>query len=137
MSLPASKSSRHLKAVLARAPDHELALVGAASAAEALGQRKAALDYWRRAVAANPWAPGYRQSLVLLLVKQEAWDAVRAESEAWLRRDPFSTEARVARIQGLLAAGARDEARAEFARVEALAPANLRELQIRFGKKLR
>ena len=29
------------------------------------------------------------------------------------------------------------EARAEFARVEALAPPNLRELQIRFERKLR
>ena len=80
------------QAVLARAPDHELALVGAASAAEALGQRKAALDYWRRAVAANPWAPGYRQSLVLLLVKQEAWDAARSECEAWVRVEPLSAE---------------------------------------------
>jgi hypothetical protein len=49
----------------------------------------------------------------------------------------MSTEARMARVQCLLAAGDKDEARAEFARLEALAPANLQELQIRFGKKLR
>jgi tetratricopeptide (TPR) repeat protein len=125
------------QAVLAKAPDWELALVGAGQASEALGQTEAALGYWRRASVANPWAAGYRERLVLLLVKNEAWDAARPECEAWVRLDPFSAEARTARVSCLLAAGAREEARAEFARVEALAPQNLRELQIRFGKKLR
>src|SRR5262249_42969212 len=80
----------------ARAPERELALVGAASQAEALGQREAALGYWRRAGAANPWSPGYRQSLVLLLVKQEAWPEARKECEAGLRGEPPSAEGRPA-----------------------------------------
>jgi len=70
-------------------------------------------------------------------VKQKAWGEAGPECDAWLRLDPFSAEARVARVQFLLAAGKKDEARAEFARVEALAPANLGELQIRFAKKLK
>jgi hypothetical protein len=37
----------------------------------------------------------------------------------------------------LLAAGDKPEARAEFARLELLAPPNLRELQIRFEKRLK
>jgi tetratricopeptide (TPR) repeat protein len=123
--------------VLARAPERELALMGSALATESLGQTEAALGWWRRAVAVNPWAVGYRHRLVPLLIKKEAWDEAGPQCEAWLRLDPLSAEARTAHVQCLLAAGARDEARAEFARIEALAPSNLRDLQIRFAKKLR
>jgi tetratricopeptide (TPR) repeat protein len=104
---------------------------------EALGRAGAARGYWRRAVAANPYAPEYRRRLVRLLVKQEAWDEARAGSQAWVRLDPLSAEARATRVSCLLAAGNKAEARAEFARLEALAPPNLDELRIRFGKKLR
>jgi tetratricopeptide (TPR) repeat protein len=125
------------EAVLARASERELALMGAALATEALGQTEAALGWWRQAIAADPWAVGYRHRLVLLLIKKEAWEEARSQCQAWLRLDPISAEARTARVQCLLATGDKDEARAEFARIEALAPSNLRELQIRFAKKLR
>jgi predicted CXXCH cytochrome family protein len=125
------------RAVLARAPDREMALTGAASMAEALGKTEAALTYWRQAVAANPWAPEYRGRLVLVLARDRAWDKALPECEAWLRLDPLSVEARTTRVSCLLAAGKKDEARTEFARIKALAPANLRELEIRFGKKLK
>lgn len=125
------------QAVLDKAPDRELALAGAGLAAEALAQTETALAYWRRAVAVNPWSPGYRRSLALLSVKQEAWADAAPECAAWVRLDPFSAEARAARVACLLAIGDKNEARAEFQRVEALAPPNLRELQIRFGKKLK
>jgi hypothetical protein len=133
----ATEALAAFRAVLAREPGRELALVGAASAAEALGQREAALGYWRRAVAANPWAPGYRHSLVLLLVKQEAWAAARSECDAWLRLEPLNAEARAVRVSCLLATGDKAEARAEFARVEALAPPNLGDLRILFARKLK
>src|SRR5262249_32228289 len=93
------------QAVLSRAPDRELALVGAATAAEALDQTEAALGYWRRAVAANPSAAGYRHTLTLLLIQQEAWAEARAEAEAWGRLDPVSAEARAPRGAGLPAGG--------------------------------
>jgi hypothetical protein len=125
------------EAVLAKAPDREPALVGAAWMAEALGKSDAALGYWRRAVAANPWAAEYRRSLTLLLVKKEAWADAGPHCQAWLRLDPLSAEARAARVSCLLAAGDKAGARAEFARVEALAPPNLRELRIRFEQKLK
>ncbi len=123
--------------VLARSPDWEAALVGAATVAETLGQTEAALGYWRRAVGANPWAVGYRQSLAQLLLKKEMWGPARSECEAWVRLDPLSTEARAARVTCLLRLGDKAEARAEFARIVAMAPPNLRELQIRFERKLR
>ncbi len=123
--------------VLAKAPNQELSLVGAAIAAEELRKAEAAESYWRRSIAANPWEPGYRRNLVLLLIKKEAWDEARPECQAWVRLDPLSAEARAARVSCLLAAGNKDEARAEFARIEALAPSDLAELRIRFDKKLK
>jgi tetratricopeptide (TPR) repeat protein len=105
--------------------------------AEASGDAEAAQGYWRRAIAANPWLPDYRRRLVLLLVKNKAWDKAQPECQAWLRLDPFSAEARSMRIMCLLAAGNKAKARAEFARIEALAPENLGELKIRFGEKLK
>ncbi len=132
-----TESLAAFEAILVRAPDRELALVGAAAMAEASGQTEAALGYLRRAAAANPWAPEYRRGLVLLLVKKEAWDEARPQCEAWVRLDPLNAEARGTRVACLLAAGDMEEARAEFARVEALAPDNLTELRARYSKKLR
>ena len=73
----------------------------------------------------------------MILVKREAWAEGLVESAEWIRLDPFSAEARTARMTCLLATGDKAGARAEFAKLEALAPPNLRELQIRFERKLR
>src|SRR5262249_45080801 len=132
-----AEASAAFEALLARAPTRELALVGAASTAETVGKTDAALGYWRRAIAINPWVPDYRRSFALLLVKKEAWRQDRQACEAWLRLDPLSAEARTTRVLCSLATGDKAEARAEFARLESLAPPNLRELQIRFEKRLR
>jgi hypothetical protein len=120
--------------VLAGGPHRELALVGAASMAEALHQTAAAGDYWKRAVAANPYLPKYRRHLVLLLVKEKAWDTALSQSRAWVRLDPLSSEARAALVRCLLASGQKKQARAEFSRIRAMDPENLGELEIRFGK---
>jgi tetratricopeptide (TPR) repeat protein len=124
------------EAILARAPARESALVGAAGAAAASGRADAAADHWRRAVAANPYAAEYRANQVALLVKAEAWPEAGAAAAEWVRLDPFSPDARSARVRCLLEAGDKVTARAEFAALEALAPPNLRELQIRFARKL-
>jgi hypothetical protein len=123
--------------ILGKAPNRELALVGAASMAESLGQTDVAQTYWRRAIGANPWSPEYRRQLVLLLVKQRAWHEAEPECQTWLWLDPMSAEARAAHVACLVAAGKKDEARAEFARIEALAPSNLTELRLRFERKLK
>jgi hypothetical protein len=125
------------RSVFARAPDRERVLLGAAAAAEELGETEAALDYWRRAVAANPWASGYRRNLALLLSKRQACPEAEAACRAWLRLDPMSVEACVMFLRCLLALGNRDEARTVFAQLEALTQPNLAELRIRFEKKLR
>jgi hypothetical protein len=125
------------QAVLARAPETEVSILGAASTAEELGRIEVAETYWRRALAVNPWEPGYQGPLVRLLLKRSAWAEAETQCQAWIRLDPFSAEAREARIKCLLAIGNKVEARAEFKRIEALAPLNLRELQIRYEVKLR
>jgi tetratricopeptide (TPR) repeat protein len=125
------------KAILGKAPERERALLGAASTAERLEQTETALDYWRRTVVVNPWFPDYRRSLTLLLIKKEAWAEAQTQADAWLRLDPLSVEARTGRILCLLGAGNKDEARAEFQRIEAMAPSNLNELRIRFERKLK
>jgi len=123
--------------LLANAPEREVSLTGAAVTAEWVDQGERAVDYWHRALALNPWAPDYRQRFVLLLIKNKSWDEAEPACRDWLRVDPFSTEARAARVTCLLALGNKAEARAEFSRIEALAPADLGELRIRFERKLK
>jgi hypothetical protein len=123
--------------VLAKAPDREQSLVGAATAAERLKKTEAMLTYWRRAIEVNPWAPEYRRSFVMSLLEIKAWEEARPECEAWIRLDLTNAEARSLRVICLLAADEKEEARAEFARVEVLAPPNLPELKARFSKKLK
>ncbi|HJT76716.1 MAG TPA: tetratricopeptide repeat protein, partial [Gemmataceae bacterium] len=125
------------EAVLARAPRREAALVGAATSAAGLAKTDEAVGYWRRAIEVNPWVPEYRRQLARLLAQKEAWDEAVPACDAWVRLDPFSAEAGATRVRCLLAAGRKEEARAEFAHVEALAPDNLPELEARFREKLR
>jgi tetratricopeptide (TPR) repeat protein len=130
------EAAARFASALSKAPGREVALMGAAGAAEELGRVEDAIGLWRRAAAASPWRAEYRRDLAQLLVKSQRWDEARPECEAWVRLDPFSPEARVARVQCLLATGDKEAARAEFARVEALAPNNLIELQARLRRKL-
>jgi tetratricopeptide (TPR) repeat protein len=123
--------------VLGVSPGREQALAGAAVLCQELSQHKRALGYWRRAVAANPWRPPYLRNLAVLLAEQEAWDELRPHVESWRRLDPGSVEARVLWIRLLVREGRRAEAREEFARVRALRPANLADLEDWFERLAR
>ncbi len=107
---------------LALAPKRELSLVGAAVAAQELGQIEAAVRSWRAAVDANPWRPEYRQGLAVLLAQQERWDEAVKQCRAWLRLDPGNLEARKLLIDGLRRRGDEAGARAEEKVLEALQP---------------
>jgi Flp pilus assembly protein TadD len=125
------------EAVLAKAPHREVSLAGAAMLARDLQQVEAALSYGRRAVAENPWQPKYHADLAQLLADRKAWDEARPHCEAWVRLDPGSIEARMLWVRCLLQNGDKDRARAEFAKIERLRPANLPLLQARFAVEAR
>jgi tetratricopeptide (TPR) repeat protein len=125
----------HYEEALARDPHRERSLLGAALAAEQLGLVEHARDYWRRAVAANPWLPEYRRGLSLLLLRQRDLEEAGRQAQQWLRLDPGSVEARRLWITYLVQKGKSAEARAEFARIEALRPANLDELRHWFASQ--
>jgi tetratricopeptide (TPR) repeat protein len=107
------------------APRREACLTGAAAAAAAAGEDRRAVDYWRRAVAANPWMAGYRAGLADALARRGAWEEARAACRAWWRLDPASVPARKLWITLLLRAGDRRQAAAEWQRVQALRPPDL------------
>jgi hypothetical protein len=124
-----------LQSVLTAAPRREGALTRAAVLAQELNQVETAIDYWRRAVEINPWMADYRRALCQLLVRQEAWDELRPQCEAWLRLDPGSVDARQAWVTCLLHTGHKDEARTEFAKIRALRPPNIGQLQAWFDEE--
>ena len=111
--------------------------MGAAMLAQSLQRREAALSYWRRAVAENPWHPNYRANLARMLSEEKAWQEARPHCEAWLRLDPANLEARFLWVRCLIKTGDKSEARVEFAKIERLRPANLPTLQARFNVELR
>jgi tetratricopeptide (TPR) repeat protein len=99
---------------LTRAPERETTLAYAATVAEALRQDDAALAYWRRAVAANPWSTTYRYRLAKRLEDRRDWAQAAAECQTVLRADPRHQDARLLLIQCLAAGGDKARARAEF-----------------------
>jgi tetratricopeptide (TPR) repeat protein len=111
--------------VLTQVPQHERAFVGAATLAEDLQQIDRAIAYWSKAVAMNPWMPSYRRRLTLLYSRQRLSGEERRECRAWLRLEPDSIEARMLWIGCLIREGKKADARAEFARIEAMQPQDL------------
>jgi tetratricopeptide (TPR) repeat protein len=125
------------EAALQKGPQREMALVGAASASQNLQRLEPALAYWRRAVAVNPWMPDYRRNLALLQGVKKSWDDVGPECQAWLALDPGNVEARFLWVRYLVQVGRKEEARTEFARLKALEPPQLDQLEAWFKKAVR
>ena len=80
--------------VASKAPEREVAVVLAGTAAQKLGKPDLARAYWKRAVDANPWMAFYRANLVTLLASQNAWDEVGPQCREWLKLDPGNVDAR-------------------------------------------
>ncbi|HEY7310710.1 MAG TPA: tetratricopeptide repeat protein [Gemmataceae bacterium] len=123
--------------VLKQAPKHERALAAAASLAEDLQQFDTALSCWRRAATMNPWIPTYRRGLAFQLARRRLWDELRSQCQDWLRLEPANPEARLLWISCLLHDGKKADARAEFARIEALRPKDLDTWRKRYQDLLR
>jgi predicted CXXCH cytochrome family protein len=122
------------EAALAREPRREMSLVGAALMTEATGQHLRALDYWRRCVEMNPELALYRRHLAQALARQQAWDELRPQVQAWLRLDPGSAEGRMLWVTCLLHDGRKADAAAEFGRIEALRPPELEQLRATYQR---
>jgi tetratricopeptide (TPR) repeat protein len=126
-----------LEDVLHRNPDRETALTAAATLSWNLGRKEQSLSYWKRAVAMNPWLPSYRRALTQALLQLRQWDEARSSCRTWLSLEPRSREARQALIDVLLREGKTNEAREEFARLEALNPPDLAALRDWFNQRTR
>ncbi len=124
------------EALLARAPRHEGALVTLGTLTHDLGRKETALGYWRRAVEINPWVADYRKYLVIHLAYRGAWEELDPHAQKWLELDPASVDARQMWVLYLLETGRETEAKAEFAKVRALRPANLKQMEAWFEKQL-
>jgi Flp pilus assembly protein TadD len=136
------------EAVLERAPQRETALADAAALAETmqrqavtraemLRRRADAIDYWRRAVAVNPWAPEYHAALARLLAADEQWRQAISASEAALRLEPSNVATRKTLIESCLGDGDEKRARKEFEKLLSLKPPEPDELQRWFEGLLR
>jgi hypothetical protein len=125
------------ESALSLAPEDESSLLEAGALAQDLGRLEESLDYWRRAIAVDPWLPAARRNFAVLLEHAGRWDESRTQCESWLRLQPNSVEARKLRINCLMRVGEKAEARAEFARIESLKPANIDELRAWFKNRVR
>src|SRR5262249_62013244 len=73
---------------LAREPDRESALTGAAYLAARGGRRDDAIAFWRRAIAVSPWRSDYHAGLAPLLFQAHDWRAAAEGAQATLRLNP-------------------------------------------------
>lgn len=125
------------EASVARSPEREAAVVSAAMLAQMLDRLDDSIGYWRRAAELNPWQPQYHANLATLLFVKRDMDGARSHGDQWLKLDPGNIDARKFWITYWLRAGDKEKAKAEFARIEAIKPPNLAELQNWFARLMR
>jgi Flp pilus assembly protein TadD len=122
------------EACLALAPERETALQGAARMAQELGRADAALGYWRRAVAVDPWAPSLRGGYANLLAFRQEWAEAEIQARHWVELAPDDNDARKLWIRCLLKTGDRATAEKELKTLKALQPGFEAELDFWFTK---
>jgi hypothetical protein len=127
------------EAVLAKVPDHEIALLVAGMLSQDLlaqdpGLLEKCLGYWRRVAAVNPWTASYRASLSGLLAQHGSWHEAGVHCQEWLRLQPGSIDGRKLWIECLLRTHVPERARAELRRLEALQPSEREQLGAWFSK---
>ncbi len=125
------------EACLAVAPGRERALLGAAWTAQNLGKADAALAYWRRAVAVDPWSALARGNLAALLAARGEWGEARTQCDEWVRLRPENTDARKLRIRCLLQVGDRAGSEAELTTLKGLQPGSEADLDFWFRRQQR
>jgi len=124
-----------LEALLKRSPEHEGALVALGQLYRELGHRDKSVEHWRRAIEVNPHFAEYYKNLVVLLAEGQAWPELQPYCRTWLELDPGSVEARRIWVECLLETGQQAEAQTEFAKLCALRPPMLAELEAWFAER--
>jgi hypothetical protein len=119
----------HVEKLLERFPQREVALVDAAQFAEASGRTEAAVGYWKRVLAVNPWQPLYPLRLAHVLSLRKEWRGAVAGCRTSLRLDPTSDDARRLLIRCLVELRDEATARAEYEILCRLQPAEKAELE--------
>lgn len=123
--------------LLPRQPGNWHLLVQTAFAAQASGQIDRAGDYWRQALAINPYAPEHQLRFVTLLIRAGRLDEARTHCEKLLHLDPFNVSGRQAWVGLLLQKGDRAEARRAFEIIRQLKPPDLAEREKWFQQQMR
>jgi cytochrome c-type biogenesis protein CcmH/NrfG len=124
------QQGRHAEALaayehaLAEAPEHELALTGAASTVSSSTNAAVELEarYWTNAIRVDPWRSSYRLQLAQAHTKRKEWELARDEYQTALRLNPASLDARKGLVRCLTHVGKADEARVQLGIWLALQP---------------
>ena len=124
------------EAALARAPERELAVTGAAAVAGRMGKIDLAIGYWQRAIRISPKRPHSHHQLALLLLRREQTEAALEHCEMALRLNPVSVEIRVLEVVCLLKQGRKEQARTAFDKLMALKPEKETELRRWFATQV-
>jgi tetratricopeptide (TPR) repeat protein len=129
-----SEALAAFETILEKAPNRELACIGAAMLCP---DPNRSLAHWRHAVVINPWMSQYRSNLARTLAQQRLWREAGLQCLACLRLNPADVHVRKLWIECLLHENRRTEARAEFDKIVALKPVDLDQINDWFAKQLK
>ncbi len=107
---------------LAREPNRESAVTGAAYSAAHAGLREDSIVYWQRAIALSPWRAEYRAELASVYFQSRSWQAATAACREALRLNPANLNVRKLLVRCLLRLGDQPAARGEFETLIAFDP---------------
>jgi hypothetical protein len=129
--LPALAIYQH---VLEQLPRREIALSSAAIVASKIGKNDLALGFLRRAIDINPGMADYRKAIIQVMGQMGRYQEAVPHCRALLNLEPQDLRARLMWVEFLLRERRVDEARREFAVIEALQPEGLPQLRDWFRK---
>ena len=117
---------------LARDPSRQTALEGAAHLAYKADRYKESVDFWKRAIAVNPWRTDYHSDLALAAVEARDWTTAALACRHALELNPSLLTVRKWLVQSYLHLGDRAAARKEFDALLAFDPPDRDALLRRF-----